>query len=552
MGTSLLLPMMVSLLSFTPGYGGHLDPGAFPINTSAGDQFDPHVDGDLAAYSNDATHQIHWFRFSDESHGYIPWNLFTSDVLSDVDNERIVFTRLTPQGPIVVLYEVDSASEYELAPAPNTSHFGIAIGGDTAAFVDFTADPINGEVVILDLQNHSTLQVTFDSLYQQNVAVAPDGNVVVWEQCSTGSSCSIGYARKNDGVWSTGLVSSNFLRDSNPDTNGTLVVFQRDDPFVPGSADLVVVNLQTFTEDVVELGENQYNPSIRGEFIAFESRETGVFFGDLFILNFLTRTYYRVTDTPNVQETLNDITLVNGQVRIVWQASEPQNFLYGDIWGGLLDVPTVSARPCASGDAVELEAWRRYRPAGWFDDVEHFSTGFTFELPARLPVVEGEAGGKKHRAFLSFRSEQRLYTCEYSGDGDGYVFESCRRDDEGAGFGWGGACRYEPAEAGALVGALSPGNAVTVSKVKLHVREGAVAHGKTKVRVTLGGGPSCRSQGEAPGEKSADAPDVEAVSSMSASASLTGALHHGGCASAGGAGSSLLALLGLALRRRAH
>lgn len=65
----------------------------------------------------------------------------------------------------------------------------------------------------------------------------------------------------------------------------------------------------------------QQNPSISNGMIAFESLEGPNNTWDVFVYVIATNTLLRVTDTPTVDEVLNDISLLpNGDVRVVWAA----------------------------------------------------------------------------------------------------------------------------------------------------------------------------------------------------------------------------------------
>ena len=82
----------------TPIDGG--DAGGTPttLNNGPGDQSEPHVSGNLAVYTGRADifspGTIHYFDFSTSSDGVVPAGApGDSDVLSDVNGNRIVFSR---------------------------------------------------------------------------------------------------------------------------------------------------------------------------------------------------------------------------------------------------------------------------------------------------------------------------------------------------------------------------------------------------------------------------------------------------------------------------
>ncbi len=500
-----LVPMIAALLAITPQAGGTLTPAATPINTDPGEQLEPRVDGDLAAYTYDsAVTQIRFYDFSTGDDSAIPTPVGSYDVLSDVDDGRIVFTRSNGNTGLtsIMLYTVATNTVTELAPAPNASHFGVTIGGNTAAFIDYTNDPNTGDVVALDLTNNAITQLTTsDSLYQQNVATSNDGDVVVYEVCSTGSLCDIAWARKGTSGWTTGWASTNPGRDTLPDVSGSLVVFMRedqDDPVV--SADIVTYDIETGIETRYELPGPQVNPSIRGDVIAFESRPIDINHSDLYLLQISTGRLFQITDTPDSNESLNDVTVLpNGNVRVVWQSIAAGDDSH-DIFGATFSLPPPPGQCTA---AVILEASRRYSPSRWDDDTESFTPDFTFELPAELPVTEGSSGTRGNKAYLTFTSGTQTFTCTYRGNqendcgrGDAqqpasaYVFDSCKTggySDDGhhGGYGWGGGCSHGHSNDGQPAPQFTPGSSVDASNVTLHVANGDGPH-KTTVTIDLG------------------------------------------------------------------
>ena len=65
------------------------------------------------------------------------------------------------------------------------------------------------------------------------------------------------------------------------------------------------------------------NPNIAGNFIAFESRATVADATDLFVYDVVNNRLFQITDTPLVNEQLNEITaLPDGRVRVVWASDE--------------------------------------------------------------------------------------------------------------------------------------------------------------------------------------------------------------------------------------
>src|SRR3989304_6841035 len=62
------------------------------VNAGAGDQYDPHVSGDWAAYTSD--NSIRYYRFSTAADAAIPMGGSARDLLSDISGSKIVFSRV--------------------------------------------------------------------------------------------------------------------------------------------------------------------------------------------------------------------------------------------------------------------------------------------------------------------------------------------------------------------------------------------------------------------------------------------------------------------------
>lgn len=586
----------ISLLALTlvPVDGGVLSAPQITINANAGDQYDPHVDQNLAAYSSYfdpvtqlPVEEIHYYDFTTGLDRAIPTT--GRDLLSDVDQGRIVFTRIfdAEARSGILLFDVATATVTELAPAPNSQRLGVALGSQTAAFIDYgLSSDMSGELLLLSLSGGAATRITNDTVQDVNPAVSPDGNLVVWERCPVSqANCDIYLASRSGSIWTWQALSSSAFTEIAPDTNGTQVVFERE--LGLNDSNLVVVPVTGGAELVLELPGVEHNASIRGQLIAFEHRE-GIAPSDIWLYDLATNRAFRVTDTPTVNETLNDVTVLpNGEVRVVWQANDGADGL-SNIYGSTFTLPAVPQPPDAGtggGDAgvdagvaclnrtTTLEATRTYSPSRWTDGVATFSPAFDFAIPSELPVVAGNSGNKW--ASLTFRTGSgTTVVCRYRGGSTQahptspaqlalaarYVFSSCQTvrgggcgghdgdddddeddDDDGDwddhghhGHGrhhshgststpWGGHRRY------------SAGDVVTASSVTLHVHKGDSSKPMTKVRLTL----------------------AEVCATSTSTHPLTAGAPEGaeaaGCSSSGGALMPALALIAIALltlRRR--
>jgi Tol biopolymer transport system component len=199
-----------------------------------------------------------------------------------------------------VLFDVASGTLRELDPqaaATPMSRFGVAIGGGTVAYQE--AEVGNGDIFAYDLATATATNLSQSPELDENPAVAPAGDVVLWERC-VGSNCDIFKSVRSGGAWGTPtLVSATTSNEGNPDTDGTTVVYDSDRPSTTGK-DIYLQPVAGGPEVSLQLLGDQQNPSISRGVVAFESHETTSW--DLFLYVIATNTLYRVTDTPTVDE----------------------------------------------------------------------------------------------------------------------------------------------------------------------------------------------------------------------------------------------------------
>jgi len=339
--------------------GGPLPVTPIAINTQAGDQTDPHVDGDLVVYSSvridplDGVNQeIRYYRFSTGTDSAIPNALpdgtLAADLLGTVNNGRIVFTRIFPNvRTAIMLFDTATGDLSELAFAPDSHYIGSAIGGQTVAFVDYGPADDSGGIMVLDLTTSALTRLTSGAEFDSHPAVSPGGDVVTWQRCTNSVNCDIYSATRSGGTWTIHPLSTGALNDMSPYTNGTQVVFERDNLGGPTGSDIVLVPVSGGAETVLEIPGEQFNPSIGGQVVAFESRggNTGPATGnpDLYVADLANNRYFRITNTPSQAETLNSVTvLATGEIRLVWRATEPTYSLDGDIHAATFALPPVA------------------------------------------------------------------------------------------------------------------------------------------------------------------------------------------------------------------
>ncbi len=158
----------------------------------------------------------------------------------------------------------------EIDPASGTTRIGTAIGANTVAYIDLGPEK-SGELVIHHLASNVSQRMTNDTSIDENPAVSPDGNVVVWQHCPTSASdCDIWQAVKSGGAWTTSIVAdSPGWQQSYPSTNGSLVAYAS--TLTGSTQDIVWRPVAGGAEVHLELPGYAVSPKFAGDFISFES-----------------------------------------------------------------------------------------------------------------------------------------------------------------------------------------------------------------------------------------------------------------------------------------
>ncbi len=292
------------------------------INAQPGDQYDPHVSGDWAAYTSDLS--IRYYNFATNIDAQIPMGPSDRDLLSDISGSKIVFSRvISGSSTIVMVFDAatPAVAPVALDPIPGAIHIGSAIGGGTVAYINFELQG-NGEVIVHDLITSASVRLTNDTAFDANPSVSPDGNVVTWEHCQVSTSnCDIWQAVKSGAVWNVSVAANTANPEANPDSNGSLIVYDSVLPTNDGEIFWRPVSGGAVTR--LQLPGIEVNPSISGNLISFESRPILFSLSDIYVYDISTNLLYRITDTPLATEHLNDVTvLTDGRVRVVWTSDE--------------------------------------------------------------------------------------------------------------------------------------------------------------------------------------------------------------------------------------
>lgn len=344
-----------SARAITPATGGDVSGTTIAINNGPADQSEPHVSGDLAVYTHKqelfTTGTIRYFDFLTGLDNAVPGGApGDSDVLADVNGSRIVFsrTRAADNATAIMLFDASSSVMTELDPqGAGTMRFGATVGGDTVAFAEFAFG--NGEIFAYDLVAGAGTNLTQSLDLDTTPAVAPAGDVVVWERC-IGSNCDILQSRRAGGVWGVpAVVAATPANESNADTDGTTVVYDSERSS-PTGADIYLRPVSGGRETALELPGRQRNPSVANGVVAFESKTSDENPADVWIYVLATNTAFRVTNTPLTDDTLNDVTVLpSGAVRVVWAADDDFESGLHNVYARTFAVPLT---PDADGDGL--------------------------------------------------------------------------------------------------------------------------------------------------------------------------------------------------------
>src|SRR5687767_9219188 len=217
------------------------------VNASADDQVDPHVQCDLAAYTNvmNGLPSIRYFNFTTNVDSAIPGAEWDESFLSDVDGTRIAYTNLSlSDDGTQVLSQIaifNSTTGLTQTIPGGTERRNSSIGGPLVAFEDRSFFTGESEIVVYNLTTNVTSRLTDDFQRDLDPSVSPTGNAVVFQKCQPdGLGCDIYAATQpSQGSFITSALTGGVGEETNADTNGTIVVYEslqegeRDIAYVP-------------------------------------------------------------------------------------------------------------------------------------------------------------------------------------------------------------------------------------------------------------------------------------------------------------------------------
>jgi hypothetical protein len=317
------LGLFLLLASIGGAYGAYTTGTAFPtivVDNSAGDQSNPHVSGNYAAYNVVTTigaNIIGFYNFSAATRSTVPTAANSFDNLSHVNGSNIVFTRISTisGASSIVKYSISSGTSTEVAPVapPALALRGNpAIGNNTIAWEDIGVSSVMSSEIVLSTDGITTTRVTNDTLPDQNTNVSPAGDVVVWEKCFT--QCDI-YAALAP-AWAPQVVANSAANETWPHTNGTQIVYASN---AGGVVHVYVTTLSGVASQIPSPTVTQDHPAIANNFVAYEGGTSTSH--DIYVYDLTTGVTRQITNTPADNELLSDITVSGNTVRVVWQVN---------------------------------------------------------------------------------------------------------------------------------------------------------------------------------------------------------------------------------------
>ena len=290
------------------------------VNNGLGKQTDPHIDGDLVTYTDDdlmGTTRVRYLDLTTNTQHTVPGN--GADSEAEVSARRIAFTESTPLGSQVVFFDTATQTRVVM-PAYGLSK--PTLGGNYLLFEDRSStefmvpSEIGGYLIPNDFYYHQTN----DQLLDISPAISPAGNLTVWQKCDPSA---VGCEFWLSAIWPD-LDFPGFsipvapLPSQYDASNDYVLAFTSDKD---GDTDIYILQVVgDHSETRLVIPGEQRNVSIAGNLVSFTSpvQLDNVLEYDIFVYDLNTGKLFQVTKTP-VDESLNDISISNGFVRIVYE-----------------------------------------------------------------------------------------------------------------------------------------------------------------------------------------------------------------------------------------
>lgn len=325
------MTMLLPAGAVDPGPAVPLTTETTPVATGPDSQTDPHLSGSLLTWTDlaDGGSQIRYTDLAAGSSGAIP-NVDSRDSLSDVAGDLVVFRRVytTDATRSIMLFDV-SAPELgarELAPQDGVRRSFPAIGGTTVAFMQFVAgSSTQSELCIADaaLPDAPAVCLTDEGLSNRDPDVSADGSTVTWAKCQeTGTGCDVYVVRRGALGWGTVTqLTDSTGEDILPATDGSIVTYTSN---AAGDYDIWWEDVDGTNERQLALtGSIESNPSVSGGAISFERELPGSTHADLYLYRPASGVLNQLTDTTEVDETLNAMSLsATAELRVAWASPD--------------------------------------------------------------------------------------------------------------------------------------------------------------------------------------------------------------------------------------
>lgn len=324
-GASLALALVMVLALGGPAAlattAAPVDGTAITVDDGPGNQVDPHISGTLVTYTSlsGGHSEIRYRDLASDAAGTIPG--LGQDLLADVSDGTIVFTRFGPGAVAIYSYETATGELTELDPQEGAHRRNPAIGGGVVAWEDYGLvgeySVLRSEIVVYDRASETTTPLTDDALFDLAPRVSPDGTLLVWLKCTSvlRLGCEVWQAERGLDGW-TSTPAATEGGHLSADSDGAVVVYQATRE---GDADIYWTPVGGGAEQRLALPGFQRNPSVSGGLISFESNDTADGTFEVFVYDLHAERLSRISDTPGMNPLLNDIALgTDGKARVVW------------------------------------------------------------------------------------------------------------------------------------------------------------------------------------------------------------------------------------------
>lgn len=406
------------------------------VRGGPGNQTDPHVSGNLVSYTSfpNVSGEIRYQNLATGVDAAVP-NGGHRDELSDISGTTIVFQRwfldgTTSTRPIMAFDTATGEPPVELDPQPGIHRSEPAIGGRTVAWSELVpGSPSASNLVVYDLETKVATPLTFDgNAWNRDLSVSPDGSVVTWSRCTIwGTDCDVHTATQAGSTWITTALTDGPGEHVLSDSNGEVVVYMTN---ASGDLDIAWTAVGGHETRVLRLPESrEHRPSISGGLVSIERDEPDSPNSDLWLYDLATDTLYQLTDTPAVDEHLNDISVSpDGIVRVVWAQADGSVRGSNDVFAMLFRLDANRPPDCSAVSPSANRLWppdHKLQPVtlGGATDPDGDPVTLTVTGVSQDEPVEGiDDGNTAPDAQLGASSNQVLLRAERSESGDGRLY----------------------------------------------------------------------------------------------------------------------------------